>query len=292
MGVGCRCSRPRGLGRRGGGGLRGLEAGGAGPAGRGVVCVGFAGHYDDDLPGHCDRFATAGVLRPGRWARLLRRWGASEAVMIGTVSKTNMYHPLRVFRQLPDWRALRLWYRDCRHDRRSQTLLAAVAQELARSGIELIDNTRYIPDHVASAGVMTRRAPTAAQRADIALGWPVLMRMNELEVGQAIAVKDRDIIAVEAMEGTDRMIVRAGELVRGGGWTLLKAADPDKDMRFDVPTVGVQTIENLRAAGARCLAVAAGAVIFAEKPKVIAAADAAGIAVVGLDRESAEPPER
>lgn len=262
-----------------------LEAQGARAAGREVVCVGFAGHHDDDLPEYCDRFATAGVLRLGRWARLLRRWGAQEAVMIGGVAKTNMYSPLKMFRTLPDLKTLRVWYRDCRHDRRSQTLLTAVANSLSRSGIELIDNTRYIPEHLAEAGVMTRRSPTAAQHADIALAWPVLMRMNDLEIGQAIAVKDRDIIAVEAMEGTDRMITRAGELCRGKPWTLLKAAGPDKDMRFDVPTVGVQTIENLKAAGATCLAVAAGSVILAEKEKVIAAADAAGIAIVGLEGE-------
>ena len=263
-----------------------LEAQGAKAAGRRVVCVGFAGHHDADLPAYCDEFARAGVLRLSRWVKLLRRWGAEEAVMIGGVAKTTMYDPFKLFRQLPDLRTFNVWYRACRHDRRSQTLLTAVANELSRSGIELIDTTRYIPEHLAESGVMTKRQPTAAQEADIALGWPVLMRMNDLEIGQAIAVKDRDIVAVEAMEGTDRMIARAGELCRGRGWTLLKAAGPEKDMRFDVPTVGTQTIANLKAAGATCLALAAGAVILAEKPKVIAAADDAGIAIVGMEGES------
>lgn len=275
-------SKPLGI-IAGAGRLPVLEAQGARAAGRQVVCVGFAGHHDADLPDHCDRFARAGYLQMGRWVRLLRKWGADEAVMIGRVAKQNMYNPLHLLAQLPDLRTIRVWYRDCRHDRRSQTLLTAVADELFRSGIELIDTTRYIPEHLAESGVMTRHKPTAAQEADIALGWPVLMRMNDLEIGQAIAVKDRDIIAVEAMEGTDRMIARAGELCRGKGWTLLKAAGPGKDMRFDVPTVGVQTIENLQAAGATCLAVSAGVVILAEKDRVIAAADAAGIAIVGME---------
>ena len=101
-------------------------------------------------------------------------------------------------------------------------------------------------------------------------------------IGQAIAVKDNDIIAVEALEGTDRMIERAGELCRAGGWTLLKGAQDDKDMRFDVPTIGVHTVENMKAAHAGCLAVRAGRVILAEKDKVLAAADDAGIAIVGV----------
>lgn len=164
-------------------------------------------------------------------------------------------------------------------------MLGALADELGRGGITLIDTTRYIPEHLAGEGVLTRRGPTAAQQADIDFGWPVLMRMNDLDIGQAIAVKNRDIVAVEAIEGTDAMIRRAGELCRGfrgGGWVLLKGPRPDKDMRFDVPTVGVQTIQALKDAGAKVLAVAAGKVILADKPALLKAADDAGVVVVGV----------
>ncbi len=259
-----------------------LEARGMRAAGARVVCVGLRGQYEAGLPGECDAFAEAGVARPGRWVGLLRRWGAREAVMIGGVRKAKMYGPWLWLREAPDLRALRLWYRELRHDRRNQTVLRAVAGELSRSGIELIDSTRYIPEHLAAAGPMTRRRPTAAQEADVAFAWPILMRMNDLDIGQAIAVKDRDVIAVEAIEGTDAMIRRAGELCRRGGWTLLKGPKPDKDMRFDVPTVGVETIESLASAGGTCLAVAAGKVILADKPAVLAAAERAGVAVVGV----------
>jgi DUF1009 family protein len=255
-------------------------------AGKRVVAVGFAGQYDAALPGVCDAFRGVGVLRIGEWGRKLRAMGAERAVMVGGGDKSAMmYLPMwrkaLVFR--PDWRVLWLWYRVLRKDKRSQTMLTAIAEQVRQVGVELIDSTQYIPEHLAAGGVMTKRRPTAEQEADIAFGWPILMEMNRLEVGQAIAVRDRDVVAVEAVEGTDRMIARAGELSRGANWCLLKGAGPGKDLRFDVPTVGMQTVEALREAGAGCLALDAGRVILLEKEKVLAAAEAAGIAVVGVD---------
>lgn len=252
-------------------------------AGYRVACVGLLGQHDPDLAEHCDSFAVAGVLSLGRWARVLRRRGASQAVMVGRVAKSQlMYHPPRWLTQLPSWRALRIFLWDCRHNRRSQHLLRALANEMETLGIELIDTTQYIPEHLATPGQLTQIQPSAGQRRDIDFGWPVLMRMNDLDIGQTIAVKDSDVVAVEAMEGTDRMIARAGELCRKPGWVMLKGAPASKDPRFDVPTVGEQTIANLAAAGAGCLAIAADRVILVDKPKVLAAADAAGIAMVGV----------
>ncbi len=273
--------RPIGL-IAGGGALPELTAAGIRAAGREVVCAGLAGQYEDGLPGMCDRFKAVGLVRIGQWMRTLRRWGAQEAVMIGMVRKQRMYEPLALVRQVPDLHAAKVWLWDLRHSKQSQTLLGAVADELARGGVKLIDTTRYLPEHLADEGVMTAKPLSAKVQADIDFGWPVLMRMNELQVGQAVAVKGGDVIAVEAIEGTDAMILRAGELCRSGGWTLLKAPDERKDMRFDVPTIGVQTIENLRQAKAAAVVVKAGRVIMAEKPKVIDAANAAGIAVVGV----------
>jgi len=267
-----------------------LQARGIRAAGRAVACVGLAQQHDADLPDVCDTFASAGVLQMGRWVRLLQRWGVREAVMIGGVRKEKlMYRPARLWRQLPDWRVAKLWYRVLRHDKRSQALLTALATELSNNGIELIDTTRYIPEHLAEPGIMTRTAPTAAQRADITFAGPILRRLNELDIGQAVAVKERDVIAVEAIEGTDAMIERAGQLCRSGGWVLVKGAGRDKDLRFDVPTVGAQTIENLRAAGGRCLAVTAGRVILADKPHVLETADRLGVAIVGVEEGAASP---
>ncbi|MFM7133789.1 MAG: LpxI family protein [Planctomycetota bacterium] len=259
-----------------------LVAQGIRAAGHRVACIGLADQYVPELPALCDDFAEAGVVRLGRWLRLARRFGVREAVMVGRVSKARMHDPLRFFRQLPDWRAIDLWYRKLRHDRRSATLLTVLADDLAKEGLVLIDSTTYIPDQMASEGVLTRRQPTAEQRSDIEFAWPLLRQVGALDIGQAIAVREKDVIAVEAVEGTDRMIERAGELCRRRGWTLVKTARPGHDMRADVPTIGVSTVERMHAAGGGCIAVGAGRVILVDRAAVLAAAERLGIAVVGV----------
>lgn len=267
----------------GGGRLPILVAGGIRAAGRRVVCIGLREQFDDDLPGECDAFAVAGIVQLGKWIRLLKRFGAEEAIMVGRVAKTRMHDPLKLIRQLPDLRAIRLWYRTLRHDRRNRALLAAVADELLVNGVMLIDSTRYIPEHLAEEGLMTPGLKLSeAARADIAFGWPLLERVVELDIGQSIAVRDRDVLCVEAVEGTDRMIERAGELCKAKGWTLLKTASVLHDRRADVPTIGVQTVERVAALGGRCIALGAGRVIVIERPKVIELAERLKVVIVGI----------
>lgn len=255
-------------------------------AGARVSCVGLRDQYDPALPAECDEFRAAGMVQIGRWIRLLRRAGVNEAVMVGGVAKVRMHDPFKLFRQLPDWRAARLWYRRLRHDRRNAAVLAAVADELAANGITLIDSTTYISDHLATPGVMGAVKPSAQQQADVEFAWPLLTQTVELDIGQSIAVRDRDVIAVEAIEGTDAMIERAGQLCRAKGWTLLKTAKSDHDMRADVPSVGVQTIERLARAGGSGIALGAGRVILVEKQQVLAAANRLKVTIVGIDAEA------
>jgi DUF1009 family protein len=259
-----------------------LVARGAKAAGRRVIAVGLRDQFDSTLPALCDEFDQAGWLRIGKWIRLLRRAGVHEAVMVGGVSKQRMHDPFKLIRQLPDLRAARLWYRRLRHDRRNAAVLAAVADELASSGVTLMDSTTYIQEHLATLGVMGSVTPSSAQQADIAFGWPIISQVCELDVGQAIAVRDRDTIAVEAVEGTDAMIDRASTLCRSRGWTLLKTSSGNHDRRADVPTIGVATIERLAKAGGTCLALGVARVILIEKPLVIAAANRLGVALVGV----------
>jgi UDP-2,3-diacylglucosamine hydrolase len=259
-----------------------LVAKGMKTVGARVCCVGLRDQYDLQLPRLCDEFTRVGLVRIGSWCRVLRKAGIEEAVMVGGVSKQRMHDRWRLLRQIPDWRAAVLWYRHLRHDRRNAAVLAAVAEELARNGITLIDSTTYIPDHLASDGVMTRTQPSAAQRADIDFGWPLLRQTVELDIGQSIAVRDRDVLAVEAVEGTDAMMQRAGELCRSKGWTLLKTAKSNHDMRADVPTIGLATIPRAAETGCGCIAVGIGRVILVDKPAVLAAADEKRIAVVGM----------
>jgi DUF1009 family protein len=129
---------------------------------------------------------------------------------------------------------------------------------------------------------MTSRQPTAEQKADIEFVWPLLSQLLRLDIGQSIAVRERDVLAVEAVEGTDRMIERVGEICRATGWTLVKGARSGHDRRSDVPTVGVNTLHKLHGAGGRCLALAAGDVIMIDKADMLTLADKLGIAIVGV----------
>ena len=275
------CDKPLGL-IAGQGQLPLLVARGIRERGGRVSCIGLAGQYDAQLPKLCDAFKSVSMARLGSWIRQLRRWQVEEAIMVGGVQKSRMHDPFRWLKLIPDVRSALLWYRRLRHDRRNAAVLGAIADELASSGITLIDSTAYIPDHLATQGVLTTVQPTAMQLADIEFGWSLLSQTVELDIGQSIAVRERDVIAVEAVEGTDAMIGRAGELCRASGWTLLKTASANHDMRADVPTIGVQTIERLKDAGGGCIAVGVGRVILLDRPAVIAAANNAGIAIVGI----------
>lgn len=265
-----------------------LVARGARAAGRAVVCAGLSGSAWPQLEAECDQFKWVGVLRLGQWMRMLRRHGCREAVMVGRVRKSQMYRRWRYLHYLPDWRTMKLYFTVLRRDKRDHAVLEAVAGELAREGITLIDSTRYCADHLSTPGVMTRRQPTPGQWEDIRFGWELCRAIGRLDIGQALAVIDKDVIAVEAVEGTNAMIERAGRYCRSGRWTLIKVANAKQDMRMDVPAVGDTTIEKLAAAGAGCLVLEVGRTIILEKPRVLELADRLGIAVVGWQNQSTE----
>lgn len=267
----------------GGGRLPILVAEGLRADGHVVHGLGLLGQYEDELPGLCSTFRDVGLLRVGSWGKILHKLGVHHAVMVGRVDKANLMHdPLRLVRNIPDIRTLWAWFTRVRHDRRSSALLAAIAEELERCGVSLLDSTAPIPDHLATAGVMTRTQPNAMQRSDVAFVWPLLAELLRLDIGQSIAIRERDVIAVEAVEGTDRMIERVSAVCRAKGWTLCKGARAGHDRRSDVPTVGIQTIENLAAQGGGCLAVAAGDVIMIDRDEMLARADELGVAVMGV----------
>jgi hypothetical protein len=276
----------------GGGRLPTLIAGNLRSAGHVVHGLGLARQFDDDLPTMCHTFREVPLLRIGTWSRAFRRLGVKHAIMVGRVDKAKVMHdPWRLVRNIPDYRAMVGWYRHMRHDRRSHAILRAIAEELDRNGVSLMDSTSPIPDQLAVAGVMTQTQPTRDQEADIRFVWPLLSELLRLDVGQAVAVRDRDVVAVEAVEGTDGMIDRAGTLCRATGWTLCKGARAGHDRRSDVPTIGVRTIKNMHAAGSRCLALAAGDVIMIDRDAVIEAADRLGVAIVGVPAPVASEPD-
>ncbi len=252
-------------------------------AGYPVHGLGLSRQYEPELPGVCTTFREIALLRVGSWGRILRGLGVRHAIMVGKVDKAKVMHdPFRLLRYIPDIRTLIAWYRHLRHDRRTHAVLAAIAEELDRNGVQLLDSTVPIEDHIASPGQMTTKPPSTEQRADIEFGWPLLAELLRLDIGQALAVRERDVLAVEAVEGTDRMIERVGAICKATGWTLCKGARAGHDRRSDVPAVGPNTLRNLHAAGGRCLALAAGDVIMIDKPEMIALADRLGVAIVGV----------
>ncbi|GMV24972.1 MAG: hypothetical protein AMXMBFR58_10030 [Phycisphaerae bacterium] len=267
----------------GGGQLPILVARGLRDAGHPVHALGLFRQYEAELPVLCSSFREVGVLKVGTWGRILARMGVRHAIMVGRVDKAKIMHdPFRIVRNIPDVRTVIAWYKHLRQDHRSHAVLSAIAEELDRCGVALLDSTAPIPDELATPGLMTKRRPTSEQMQDVEFVWPMLTQILRLDIGQALAVRERDVVAVEAVEGTDRMIQRVGQICRAKGWTLCKGARAGHDRRSDVPTVGTRTIENMAANGAGCLALAAGDVIMLEKQKVLDLADELGIAVVGV----------
>jgi DUF1009 family protein len=246
-----------------------------------LYCVGLRGEASPELADLVDSFAWCGPLRLGRMIRLFRRAGVRRVVMAGKVSKAKyLYRPWRLLRLIPDLRVVRAWYFRPRCDNRDDTLLLALVDEFARDGIAFDSALTYCPELFVRPGTLTRRGPSAAELTDIEFGWGVAKKMGELDVGQSVAVKDRAVIAVEAIEGTDRAIARAGELCRSGGFVVVKVAKPQQDMRFDVPTVGCSTIETLHRSRGRVLAIEAGKTIVIDKEQTVALADRYGISIV------------
>lgn len=266
-----------------------LVARGAKAAGMRVVAVGLSGSVWPELEQEVDVFRPVGLTRLGRWVKELRRNGVDETIMVGRVRKVQLYSRWSWIKYIPDLRTLRLFLTQIRRDKRDQTLLLSLCDALASEGFPLSDSTKYCADQLATPGVMTKRQPTAAQLADAKFGYDLCTTISKLQIGQAMAISDLNVIAVEALEGTDAMIKRAGELVKRGGWTLIKVANTHADMRIDVPTIGVQTIEKLKAAGAVCVMLTPGTVMMLDKPKVIETADRLGIAIVGFEGEAARP---
>ena len=259
-----------------------LVAAGARRRGLKIICVGLGDSVESGLAGEVDVFYRVALARPGNWIRKLRRHGVTRAVMVGRVAKWRLFTPRRILRYLPDWRAFRIYYWRLRSkEKQDDVLLGALADELASGGIVLENSMVYCKEHIATAGVMTEHQPGSGVKGDIEFGWQIVKKLGELDIGQAIAVRERAVLAVEAIEGTAAMVERAGQFCKSGGWTLIKCSKPNQDMRFDVPCVGPDTIRGLAENNGTCLVVEAGKTIIIDKPETIKLADEFGIAILG-----------
>ena len=253
-----------------------------------VYCVGVMGMASDELTEHCDGFARSPMAWIGRPIRLFKRAGVRHVVMAGKYNKKILFQPFRFWRLLPDLRAIRMWFRHCARDKKDDTLLLAVIREFERDGLQFGSALDFCPELLVKHGYLTKRRPTPAQWKDIRFGWDLAKEMGRLDVGQSVAVKDTAVLAVEAIEGTDACIERAGELCRKGGFTVVKVAKPQQDMRFDVPTIGAQTIRSLAESGAKVLAIEADKTIMLDDEDVLHLAEQFGIAVVSLSSEDVQ----
>ena len=247
-------------------------------AGHSVTIIALKEEAFPDLEAAAARPPAAEIHRVslgklGTWMGLLKKAGVTQAVMAGQVKHTKLFAEI-----VPDMTALSLLSR--LKARNTDAIIAAVADVLRENGIELMDSTTFLRPLLAREGVLTGRAPTDDERADLAFGHRIADAIAGLDVGQTIALKSAAVVAIEAMEGTDLVIARAGDLA-GAGCRIVKVAKPNQDMRFDVPVVGVATIEAMRAAGATALAVDAGKTLMIDGDAIFKVADEGGIAIVG-----------
>lgn len=261
-----------------------LVARGAKKAGLSVICAGLDGNASRELEKQVDKFYNVPLARPGSWIRKLKKHNVRDTVMVGRVAKKRIYTPWRILRYLPDWRAFRIWYWRLRKKSiKNETLLSALADELKTGGIILQNSTEYCKDQLADKGVITRNKPPETVRADIEFALPIARKVADLDIGQALTVGEREVIAVEAIEGTAKLIERTGTYCKKGGWTLVKVAKADQDMRFDVPCVGADTIKSLAENKARALTVQAGKTIIIDKEQTVKLADKLGISIIGVE---------
>ncbi len=224
-------------------------------------------------------------LSLGELSRLIETFqgeGVQRALMAGQVKHKQIFSSIR-----PDWKLAKLLL--SLGTRNTDSLLGAVAKMLADEGITLENSTSFLEPLLAQAGILTQRAPTPQEKKDIKYGRTVARQLAQYDIGQTVVVAESACVAVEAMEGTDAAIARAGEIMRslagdastlGRELTVVKIAKPNQDMRFDVPVVGVKTIEVMSQAGATCLALDAGKCLLLDGNAIIVAADAAGITIV------------
>ncbi|MDA8085638.1 MAG: UDP-2,3-diacylglucosamine diphosphatase LpxI [Nitrospiraceae bacterium] len=240
-----------------------------------VVAVGLDPVADDEgLEASVDVLERINVGKLDKVIKTLKRNGVAEAVMAGKVPKELLYKS----RITPDLRAVKLLW--TLKDRSDDTLLLAITGELEKDGIRLLETTSFCSGLLAPEGGITKRQPTKAQWKDIEWGFGMAKEIGRLDIGQTVVVKGQAVMAVEAIEGTDRAIKRGGKLA-GGGAVVVKTAKPAQDLRFDVPAVGLSTVLAMIEAEAAVLAVEAGATLLLEKEKVLKEAEEAGIAIVG-----------
>jgi len=245
-----------------------------------MAVIGIREEASPALERAAKRFHWISLGELSRGIELLHQEGVKHAVMAGQVKHNKIFSSIR-----PDWRLAKLLL--TLPTKNTDSLIGAVARVLQDEGIELVDSTKFLGPLLPATGVLTRRAPDAAEAADIAYGRDVALKIAGLDLGQTVVVRDRACVAIEAMEGTDETIERAARIVGGQQLVVVKVSKPSQDMRFDVPVIGVKTIEVMRRSNATALAIDAARTLLFDREALLRAADEAGIAIQAFALETA-----
>lgn len=246
---------------------------GARKSGASLAVVAIKEETDRRIDEVAKNVTWVGIGQLGKMISFFKKHGVEKVMMAGQVKHVQIFSGA-----MPDVRMVKMLWRLPR--RNTDALIGGVAAELAKEGIELIDSTHFIKGHLASEGVLTKRKPTSVELENIEYGIYIANELGRLDLGQTVVVRAKACVAIEAMEGTDATIRRAGDLVNGK-LTVVKVAKPDQDMRFDVPVVGLPTINAMIDAGATCLSVTACKTLIFDRDEMIAAADKHKISFVG-----------
>lgn len=246
---------------------------GAKRAGAELCVVAIKEETDKRIESEISNLQWVSIGQLGKMISFFNKHGVEKAMMAGQVKHVQIFSG-----SLPDMRMLKMLWNLPR--RNTDALIGGVADEMAKEGIELIDSTFFIKDRLAPEGVLTKRKPSDVEQENINYGLHIASEIARLDLGQTIVVRASACVAIEAMEGTDKTILRAGELANGK-LTVVKVAKPEQDMRFDVPVIGVPTIENMIAAGATCISVTAGKTLIFDREETIKLADSHKICIIG-----------
>lgn len=240
-----------------------------------VVAVAHLGETDSTLADRVDEIVWIKLGQLGHLIKALKKQGVRKALLAGTITKKKMFENVR-----PDLKGLTLMSKlAVFHD---DDILRAVADELAKEGIEIVSSTLYLPDLVARPGCLTRKKPTRSEQEDVRFGWNVAKELGRLDIGQCVVVRRKTVLALEAMEGTNETILRGGSLGREKT-VVIKVSKPNQDLRFDIPAVGFDTVRTMARVKASVLAVEAAKTLIFDKKEMIAYADQSGISIIAFD---------